>query len=173
VKDKFLKLTGPVALAVVLALTVLYVCNVQILPTEEPVARSYGCAVYTEQGCTKYIVADGGEVEIQSGGTLDVQSGATFNIDSLYPIGYASSGQQLVYGTSSITGTATADHGLTTVTWALCTLGEDPTSGAGDAAMCTVEVSANVVTVKVWQDDFVTAATETDVVVHWLVVGTP
>jgi hypothetical protein len=39
--------------------------------------------------------------------------------------------------------------------------------------MCTVTVSANVVTLKVWQDDFITAATETDVDVHWLVVGVP
>jgi hypothetical protein len=86
---------------------------------------------------------------------------------------YATSGQQLVTGTSLVTGTATASHGLTTVTFALCTLGEDPTGGAGDGAMCSVTVSANVVTLKVWQDDFVTAATETNVDVHWLAVGTP
>ena len=100
------------------------------------------------------------------GGELNLASGA-------YPLGYATSGSQLVYGTSSITGTATAAHGLTTVTFANCTLGEDPTFGAGDGAMCTVAISANVVTVKVWQDDFVTAATETEVDVHWLVVGVP
>jgi len=44
---------------------------------EEPVARSYQCDVYIEQGCAKMVVADGGEVEVQSGGTLDIQSGAT------------------------------------------------------------------------------------------------
>ncbi len=43
---------------------------------EEPVARTYGCAVYMEQGCAKQVVADGGEIEIQSGGLLDVKSGA-------------------------------------------------------------------------------------------------
>jgi len=102
----------------------------------------------------------------QSGSSIVLASGA-------YPLGYASSGQQLVYGTASITGTAEASHGLTTVTFALCTLGEDPTAGAGEAAMCTVAVSGNTVTVKVWQDDFVTEATETEVDVHWLVVGTP
>lgn len=75
-KDKLLKLTGPMALAIVLVLAVLYVCNVQVLPTEEPVARSYGCAVYTEQGCAKFVVASGGEVEVQSGATFDLQSGA-------------------------------------------------------------------------------------------------
>lgn len=86
---------------------------------------------------------------------------------------YGSSGEKAVASTESITGTATVAHGLTTVTWALCVLGEDPTSGAGDAAHVSVAISANVVTAKVWQDDFVTAATETDVAVHCLVIGTP
>jgi hypothetical protein len=117
-------------------------------------------------------VQSGGEIELLSGSTLDVQSGANFNIGSLYPLLFASSGQQAIYGTSSITGTATAEHGLTTVTFALCTLGEDPETGAGDAALCTVTVSSNTVTVKAWQDDF-SAATEADVVIHWLVFGVP
>ena len=86
---------------------------------------------------------------------------------------YGSSGERAVSSTESITGTATVSHGLTTVTWALCILGEDPTAGAGEAAHVTVAVSGNTVTAKVWQDDFVTAATETDVDVHCLVIGTP
>lgn len=161
---------------------------VAIAPAEEdPIARSYGCAVYTEQGCAKYVVATGGEIEIQSGGTLDVQSGATstyggavdiggtlqYGASDLYPVGYVSSGQQAVYGTASITGTLVAPHGLTTVTFCLATLGEDPTSGGGDAAHVSVAVSANVCTLKAWQDDFVTAATEADVAIHWLVIGAP
>jgi hypothetical protein len=106
--------------------------------------------------------------------TLTASSGSSIVLASgAYPLGYTTSGSQLIYGTSTITGTATAAHGLTTVTFAACTLGEDPTAGAGDGAMCTVTVAANVVTLKVWQDDFVTAATETDVDVHWLVVGVP
>jgi len=61
-------------------------------PAEEAVPRAPQCNVYTEQGCDKYVVASGGElelsgelevqsageVEILSGGILDVQSGATF-----------------------------------------------------------------------------------------------
>jgi hypothetical protein len=101
-----------------------------------------------------------------SGSSIVLASGA-------YPLGFATSGSQLVFGTDDITGTATAAHGLTTVTFAVCTLGEDPTAGAGEGAMCTVTVSGNVVTLKVWQDDFVTAASETDVAVHWIVVGVP
>ena len=112
-------------------------------------------------------------------GSLDAQAMGITNLDQLqletsnYPLEYTSSGKELVWGVGSITGTGTASHGLTTVTFAVCTLGEDPTSGSGDAAMCTASVSGNVVTLKTWQDDFVTAATEGTVVVHWLVVGTP
>ena len=47
------------------------------VPAEEAVPRAYQCEVYTEQGCSKYVVASGGEIEVQSGGTLDIQSGAT------------------------------------------------------------------------------------------------
>lgn len=86
---------------------------------------------------------------------------------------HATAGQQLVTGTTLVTSTATASHGLTTVTFCLASMGEDPTAGAGDGAMVTTVVSANVCTLKVWQDDFVSAATEVDVDVHWLVVGTP
>ena len=104
---------------------------------------------------------------------LDVVGAINYGTNNLYPVGYASDGQQLIYGTASITGTATAPHGLTTVTFCAATLGEDPTSGAGDAAHVPVAVSSNVCTVKAWQDDFVTAATETSVDVHWIVVGAP
>ena len=118
--------------------------------------------------------SDGTDVAtLSNAGALDIASTFNFGANDLYPLGFASSGQQAFYSTASITGTATIAHGLTTVTFALCTLGEDPTSGAGDAAMCTVTVAANVVTAKVWQDDFVTAATETDVDVHVLVIGAP
>jgi hypothetical protein len=38
--------------------------------------------VYTEQGCAKFVVASGGEIEVQSGGTFDLQSGATTDFSS-------------------------------------------------------------------------------------------
>lgn len=100
------------------------------------------------------------------GGDLTLSSGD-------YPLEYASGSQQLVVGTDVFTTTESAAHGLTTVTFALCTLGEDPESSGADAAMCTVSVSGNVVTVDIWQDDMVTASTEASVIVHWLVVGAP
>ena len=107
--------------------------------------------------------------------TDDVDIGGTLNFgaNDLNPVGYASDGEQLVVGTTSITGTATAAHGLTTVTFCMCTLGSDPDDDAGDAAMCTTAVSSNVCTLKTWQDEFVTAATEASIPVHGLVVGTP
>ena len=104
---------------------------------------------------------------------VDIGGELNFGANDLYPVGYASDGQQIVYGTDTITGTATAAHGLTTVTLCLCTLNRDPDDDAGDAAMCTTSVSSNVCTVKLWQDDFVTAATEAGVSTHWLVVGAP
>lgn len=107
------------------------------------------------------------------GSTLDVASTLNYGTSNHYPLGHASSGLQAVQGTASITTTGTAAHGLTTVTWCLATMGEDPTAGAGDAAHVTVAVAANACTLKAWQDDFVTAATETEVAVHWLVIGTP
>jgi hypothetical protein len=141
--------------------------------------------VYSDGHSTQKFHVDGATGNLDGEGTLNVAGASTltgnvdmvgtlqYGADDLYPVGFASSGQQAVYGTDAITGTATAAHGLTTVTFALCALGEDPTSGAGDGAMCTVAVSGNVATLKIWQDDFITAATETDVVVQWIVVGAP
>lgn len=84
---------------------------------------------------------------------------------------YGSSGERAVSSTQTVTGTATVAHGLTTVTWAVCTLGTDPGTGAGDPAFLSIAVSGNVVTAKVWQDDL-TAATN-PATVHCLVIGTP
>jgi hypothetical protein len=108
-----------------------------------------------------YVTAD-----LEVDGTLVLATGR-------FPLQYASSGQSAIATSQDITGTATVAHGLTTVTWAVCTLGEDPTSGGGDSAHVSVAVSGNVVTVKAWQDDFVTAATEADTTTHCLVIGTP
>jgi hypothetical protein len=187
-QGKWEKIIG-ILLAAILA--VLAVLGWVISPTlEQPEARvrekisiDARDDAYLYNGADLYIYSDGhstqkahfdgatGNTDLE--GTLDVASTINYGADDLYPVGFATSGQQAVYGTDAITGTASAAHGLTTVTFALCTLGEDPESGAGDGAMCTVSVSGNVVTLDIWQDDFVTAATETDVLIHWLVVGAP
>ena len=85
---------------------------------------------------------------------------------------YGSSGERAVAASASITGTGTVAHGLTTVTWAVCTLAEDVGAGAGDAAYISVAISGNTVTAKAWDDD-AAAATETEVDVTCLVIGTP
>lgn len=103
----------------------------------------------------------------------DLQVDSLILPGGLYPIGYATDGEQMVAVSQDVTGSETVTHGLTTVTWAMCNLAEDPAATAGAGAHCTVEVAANVVTAKVWQDDFVTAATEADVAVNILVIGTP
>lgn len=69
-----LKLGGLIALGMALLIMLLGILS---CGPEEAVPRSYSCAVYTEQGCAKFVVASGGEIEIQSGGTFDLQSGAT------------------------------------------------------------------------------------------------
>ena len=100
----------------------------------------------------------------QIGGTLQ------YGADDLYPIGNAASGLQLVTGTDDITGTLQITHGLTTVTWALCSMAQD---AVADAATCSVAIATNDVTVKVWKADGFTAGSETDVTVNWLVIGVP
>jgi hypothetical protein len=128
---------------------------------------------YGATGCT---LSNAGVLQCNGAATIDgaLDVGGTLNYgaNNLYPVGFASSGQQVVYGTSTITTTLAVPHGLTTVTFCQATLGEDPETGAGDAAAVTVAVAANVCTVKAWQDDF-SAATETNVVVHWMVIGAP
>jgi hypothetical protein len=109
---------------------------------------------------------------IDKDGNTDLGGTLQYGASDLYPLGYASSGEQTVATTQDITGTAVVAHGLTTVTWAVCSLGEDPGTGAGDSAVVSVSIAANVVTVKAWQDDF-SAATEVDTTTHCLVVGTP
>lgn len=106
-------------------------------------------------------------------GNTDIAGTLNYGADNLYPVGFASSGQQLVYGTTGVTGTYTVSHGLTTVTFCLAVLGEDPTAAGSTAAYVTVEVAANDCVVKVWQDDLVTASDEADVAVQWMVVGAP
>jgi len=107
-------------------------------------------------------------------GNTDLTGTLQYGSGNLYPVGYGTSGQEIIWGTESVTGTLAVTTGLTTVTWALCTIGEDPAAGAADhLAPCTVTVSGNAVTAKVWENDMVTESTETGVVVHWLAVGTP
>lgn len=86
--QKIQKVSGPIALAFVLIVGLVLVLPRQQAP-EAMFSRydssEFSCLVYTEPGCSKQVVASGGEIEIASGGTLDVvgtlnNSGGTFTI---------------------------------------------------------------------------------------------
>ena len=83
-----------------------------------PMSSGYGCAVYTEQGCSKQVVATGGEIQVESGGTLDLQSGATVDLAGTL----ANSGGSVtiadnfaVTGTSDLQGNVSDSGGVFTV----------------------------------------------------------
>lgn len=78
-------------------------------------------------------------------------------------------GQTVKFGSTAVTGTEVVTHGLTTVTGAVATLGEDPGTDAGDAASVSVAISGTTVTIKCWQDDFTAATAEATV--NWIVFG--
>ncbi len=174
--EKFKKVSlfsGPIALAVVLIAAIIFYTGI-LTPAEAPVARSYNCSIYTEQGCAKMVVASGGEIQVESGGTLDVQSGATFNVGTgKYPLLNGSSGKQVVYGSVDITGTTTVATGLISVQAAFCTLAEDVSPTVGQGALCSVSISGANVAIKGWQLTSGTASTETNLTIDYLIIGTP
>lgn len=84
---------------------------------------------------------------------------------------YGTAGQQLVCGTTAITGTGTASHGLTTPSYCMATLKDD--FGA-DGGFVSCAISGSTVTLKQWKiNSTPTAGSETDVNVAWCVIGTP
>ena len=88
-----------------------------------------------------------------------------------FVVGSATSGQNLICSSQSITAAATVVHGMATPVAAVCTLAADPTGNQ----YCTYTNSAGVVTVKVWQDvgDATPVANSDAVSVSWCVLGTP
>ena len=116
---------------------------------------------------------------LELAGTLDVAGNTdlvgtlNYGANDLYPVGYDTSGEQFLFVTQDLTQSEViVTTGLTTITYALCTLCEDP-AAATDAAFCTISITTNVVTGKIWQADGSTASGEADVCVNALIVGTP
>jgi len=149
--------------------------SVEYRDAQTPVAAVAGDGAHQVDTINEYTAGSGVTIDsvvLKDGGatfTGEVQYGS----DSLYPMGYASSGSQLVVGSDDITGTLAVVTGLTLITSGGATLAEDPGTGAGDAAFTTVALTTNTMTIKAWQDDWTTAATETEVTVIWWAVGTP
>lgn len=116
---------------------------------------------------------------LELAGTLDVAGNTDltgtlqYGANNLYPVGYGTSGEEMMVVTQDVSvSEVIVTTGLSTITWALCTMCEDP-AAATAGAFCTVVVSANVVTAKVWQADGSTATNESDVCLNVLVIGTP
>ena len=136
-----------------------------------------GCDALVPQGIMGAGVTNLTNLELA--GTLDVAGNTdlvgtlNYGANNLYPVGYDTSGEQFLFVTQDLTQSEViVTTGLSTITYALCTLCEDP-AAATDAAFCTVSISTNVVTGKIWQADGSTASGEIDVCVNALIVGTP
>lgn len=69
------------------------------------------------------------------------------------------------------TGVATVVTGLSSIKAVVITQAGDPAAGAGDHAYTTMTISGGTISIKAWQDDFVTAATANLLPVHWLAIG--
>jgi hypothetical protein len=136
-----------------------------------------GCDALIPQGLMGAGVTNLTNLELA--GTLDVAGNTdlvgtlNYGANNLYPVGYDTSGEQFLFVTQDLTQSEViVTTGLATITYALCTLCEDP-AAATDAAFCTISITTNVVTGKIWQADGSTASGEANVCVNALIVGTP
>lgn len=91
------------------------------------------------------------------GGTVDVGGLLNYGANDMYPLAYASPGQEVVCATTTITGenqTITVT-GITTVTYGFAWLIQDPGTGAGDPYLVTTDAvpGDGTIVVNVWQDD--------------------
>jgi len=107
------------------------------------------------------------EVRDSATPVLQVHDGGTVTGQVLR---YGTAGEQLVCGTTVITDNANVSHGLTTPSFAICSLNAADTA---DASRCTSEVSGANVTVRVYGTNATPTANGTGASVNWCVVGTP
>jgi len=108
-------------------------------------------------------------VEFSDGGTpvFGIRDGGGFE----GVMKYATPAQQIVCGTSSITGTGTASHGLTTPAYCMATQNSD---FAADGGFVTCAISGTTVTLKQWKVNATpTAGSATAQSINWCVIGTP
>ena len=83
---------------------------------------------------------------------------------------YASSGQQIICGSTTITGTGTLPHALATPQFVQLSLAQDVT---GDCARLSYTNASATVTAKCWNSALTPAAAATPAAVNWCVIGTP
>lgn len=101
---------GFMALAVALALTMLWGCQALIKP-EEPEARSYNTVCYMEQGGARWVCDNGGTIYIGADGVLTVEGEAGFA--EVVATGLTVNGDGLISDTLTVSGTAVIVGGVT------------------------------------------------------------
>lgn len=101
---------GFMALAVALALTMLFGCQALIKP-EEPEARSYNTVCYMEQGGARWVCDNGGTIYIGADGVLTVEGEAGFA--EIVATGLTVNGDALISDTLTVSGTAVIVGGVT------------------------------------------------------------
>lgn len=118
-------------------------------------------------GSGTYATADG-DNDLGVAGDLEVEGALVFGADGLYPLGYASSGQQIVCGSATLTGTLEiTPTGLTALTYVVASQVTDP---AATAALLTVtDSTATSFILSSWEADY-TAGT-TPIEAHYCAVG--
>jgi len=103
-------------------------------------------------------------------GTLDVQGASLqYGPNDLYPMGVSSSGFQMVWGTDTITNSATVAHGLTSPAAGWCTYSGTLTDN--EEQKCSVNISGATVTIYTYKEDG--TAGDSGVAIYWMVIGTP
>jgi hypothetical protein len=114
--------------------------------------------------------SDGTDVAtMTNAGALDVASTVNYGTDNLYPLGYASSGQQIECGvTATFTDTtAVTASALTTATYVIAIQITDP---AATASILTVDApAANVFNLDSWESDFTVGTT--GITAYWCAIG--
>jgi hypothetical protein len=136
--------------------------------------------IYTSAGVVQFSVSPGGNTYAYGDATARgalygnsatiTTSQVIYGVDSLYALGYASDARAIVCGTTDITGTKTVSSGADTYEYCTCSMGEAPSTGAGDGYIAWCAISGGDLVLYVVQDDG-TAATETNVAVNWCVVS--
>jgi hypothetical protein len=101
-------------------------------------------------------------------GDTDLAGALEFGSDNLYPLGYASSGQQIVCGTTELTETAEIEAtGLTTITYVVAT---QITTPAATGAFLTVSApTTSTFIASSWEADYSEGTTAVEI--HWCAVG--
>jgi hypothetical protein len=101
--------------------------------------------------------------------TVDIDGDLTIGADGLYPLGYATSGQQIVCGTTATftTTTTVAPTGLTVTDYVIAS--QITTPAAGAAFMTVSDPTTSTFVISTWESDY-TAGT-TGITAHWCAIG--